>query len=844
MNTPSNYSTSIDKKWQKIWQEKKAFATAERNEKPKFFVLEMFPYPSGKLHMGHLRNYSIGDVIARFRSRQGYNVMHPMGWDAFGLPAENAAIENNIHPEKWTLQNISHMRSQCEPIGLTYDWDKEVTTCLPNYYMHQQAIFIDFYENGLAYQKESIVNWDPVDNTVLANEQVENGRGWRSGAIVERRKLKQWFLKITNFAEDLLQGLETLTEWPEKVRLMQTNWIGKSQGANVDFKIEGEVDKAIKIYTTRPDTLFGASFIGVSVHHPILESRDIAGLPELIKEADSLGVAEESIDTAEKKGIFTGLYAIHPLDETIKLPIYAVNFVVMEYGTGAIFGCPAHDQRDHEFAVKYNLPILQVVAPKDDSVVDVASEAYTENSAGTIINSQFLNGLDIPAAKAKVIQELEKLGVGTGKTQYRLRDWGVSRQRYWGCPIPMIHCEDCGVVPLPKEQLPVKLPEDVSFEKPGNPLEQHPTWKHVKCPKCNKDAVRETDTFDTFMDSSWYFARFCNNKAVGPIDKEAANYWLPVDQYIGGIEHAVLHLLYARFFTRALKQCGYLDVEEPFKRLLTQGMVNHETYKHSESGKWLPPEEVRFEGEKAYHIKTGAEVIVGRVAKMSKSKKNVIDPDAIIAKYGADTARMFVLSDSPPEKDLEWTNAGAEGCAKFISRLFKIYHTLSSENISKNTKDQKLVSMTHKTIHLVTEDLEKYHFNRAIARIRELANEILADTYSTQVKLDTLKAVVSLLNPFTPHATEELWSLMHANNLLAFEGWPKADSALMKEDTVTIAVQVLGKMRGTIEMPKDSEENLVLSTALELQSVRNQLDGKSVKKHIYITNRVLNIIIA
>jgi leucyl-tRNA synthetase len=844
MSTPSNYSVNIDKKWQKIWREKRVFNTEEPNEKPKFFVLEMFPYPSGKLHMGHLRNYSIGDVIARFRSRQGYNVMHPMGWDAFGLPAENAAIENNIHPEKWTLENIAHMRSQCEPIGLTYDWDKEITTCLPNYYMHQQAIFIDFYENGLAYQKESIVNWDPVDNTVLANEQVENGRGWRSGAIVERRKLKQWFLKITNFAEDLLQGLETLTEWPEKVRLMQTNWIGKSQGANVTFKIEGEIGKGVEIYTTRPDTLFGASFIGVSVHHPILDGKNIAGLPELIKEADSLGVAEESIDTAEKKGIFTGLYAIHPLDEAIKLPIYAVNFVVMEYGTGAIFGCPAHDERDHDFAVKYKLPVLQVVAPKDGSNVDVTGEAYTENSAGIMVNSRFLDGLDVAAAKIKVIAELEKLGVGTGRTQYRLRDWGVSRQRYWGCPIPMIHCEDCGVVPVPKEQLPVKLPEDVSFEKPGNPLEQHPTWKHVKCPKCGKDALRETDTFDTFMDSSWYFARFCNNKATGPIDKEAANYWLPVDQYIGGIEHAVLHLLYARFFTRALKQCGYLDVEEPFKRLLTQGMVNHETYKHSESGKWLTPEEVRFEGGKAYHIKTGAEVIVGRVAKMSKSKKNVIDPDAIIAKYGADTARMFVLSDSPPEKDLEWTNAGAEGCAKFISRLFKIYSALSSENISENSKDQKLVSMTHRTIHLVTEDLEKYHFNRAIARIRELANEIMADSYSTHVKLTTLKVVVNLFNPFTPHATEELWSLMNENNLLAFENWPVADGALMKEDTVTIAVQVLGKMRGTIEMPKDSEEEAILSAALELQSVKNQLGGKSIKKHIYVINKVLNIIAA
>ncbi len=837
------YSQTIDKKWQKIWKERGIFKVAHDKSRPKFYVLEMFPYPSGNLHMGHLRNYTIGDVIARFRTRQGYNVMHPMGWDAFGLPAENAAIENKIHPHKWTLDNIAHMRSQFDPIGLTYDWDREIATCLPDYYKHQQAIFIDFYQNGLAYQKESVVNWDPIDNTVLANEQVVDGRGWRSGAVVERRKLTQWFIKITDFAEELLDGLKTLTEWPEKVRIMQANWIGKSKGANIRFKVEGRKDKQIEIYTTRPDTIFGASFIGVSPHHPALINGDIEGLAEFIKEADALGVSEEAIDTTEKKGIFTGLYAIHPFDSSIKLPVYAVNFVVMEYGTGAIFGCPAHDERDHAFALKYNLPILQVVEPHEGVEINLAKHAYTENYDGKIINSEFLNGLSVEQAKTAVIAKLEEVGAGFGKTQYRLRDWGVSRQRYWGCPIPIIHCKTCGALPVPKAQLPVTLPEDVSFEKPGNPLAQHPTWKHVKCPKCGEDAVRETDTFDTFMDSSWYFARFCNNKFDQPIDKEAANYWLPVDQYIGGIEHAVLHLLYARFFTRALKKCGYLDVEEPFKRLLTQGMVNHETYR-AKNGKWLLPEDVKIESGKAHMRSTGEEVSIGRIEKMSKSKKNVVDPGVIINKYGADTARMFLLSDSPPEKDLEWTTTGAEGCVKFINRLFKAYNSLSSQNQSPKPDDRKLTSLIHKTIYSVTDDLYKYHFNRAIARIRELANELGEDSYSAKARLDALKTIVQLLNPITPHATEELWSLMGETSLLATHSWPVADTSKLVDETVTIAVQVLGKMRGTIEISKDANEQSILEAALELQNVKNQLDGKVIKKHIYVINKIINIIAA
>lgn len=838
------YDQSVDRKWQQQWENTSVFKVHQNDEasrnKPKFFVLEMFPYPSGRLHMGHLRNYTIGDVIARFRMRQGYNVLHPMGWDAFGLPAENAAIENKTHPQTWTLENIAYMRKQFGPLGIAYDWDREIATCLPEYYMHQQAIFIDFLNNGLAYQKESVVNWDPIDNTVLANEQVVDGRGWRSGAIIERRTLKQWFVKITDFAEDLLDGLKHLSEWPEKVVLMQENWIGKSQGANVFFKLEGHEER-IEVYTTRPDTLFGASFIGISPHHPITKYSKVTGIAEFAKEADALGVSEEALDTAEKKGLFTGLYVEHPFDASIKLPVYVVNFVIMEYGTGAIFGCPAHDERDHAIATKYNLTITQVVKPLDpEAEIDIKKHAYTGD--GTIYNSKFLDGLDTTAAKLRAIEELEKLGSGNGKIQYRLRDWGVSRQRYWGCPIPVVHCNTCGVVPVPKDQLPVRLPEDITFDKPGNPLAHHPTWKHTNCPKCGAAALRETDTFDTFMDSSWYFARFCNPKSDSPIDKEAANYWLPVDQYIGGIEHAVLHLLYARFFTRALKKCGYLDIEEPFKRLLTQGMVNHETYKDV-NGKWLNPNDVTYENGNAVHISTKEPVTVGRIEKMSKSKKNVIEPEVIVDKYGADTARMFLLSDSPPDKDLEWTAKGAEGCAKFISRLFKAANALSA-NSSRSDKDSKLITMAHKTIDTVTQDLEKYHFNRAIARIRELANELDESHYSDNAKRIALEAVIKLFNPFAPHATEELWKIMGHDQMLASYEWPKADPALIKDENVVIAVQVNGKMRGTIEMPTGSSEDAVVAVASELASVQNQLVGKTIKKRIYVLNKILNIIAA
>ena len=845
---PTNfYNQSIDKKWQAIWQDNKIFKTILDNNKTKFYVLEMFPYPSGNLHAGHLRNYSIGDVIARFKMRQGFNVLHPMGWDAFGLPAENAAIEKGIHPQTWTLQNIEHMKSQCIPIGLSYDWDREITTCLPNYYKHQQEIFIDLYNKNLAYQKKAMVNWDPVDQTVLANEQVENGRGWRSGAVVEKRELTQWFLRITDYAEDLLNDIKLLDEWPQKVKLMQINWIGRSIGANIHFKISSQKSNfeksTIEVFTTRPETIFGASFIGVSVHHPILKNLNVKGLNEFIAEVNSLDTSEESVDTAEKKGLFLEIYVEHPFDSQIKLPIYVLSYVILEYGTGAIFGCPAHDERDHKIALAHKLPILQVIEPFIDEQLDFALNAYSL-AEGTLVNSSFLNGLQVKEAKKLVINKLTELSIGSAEVKYRLRDWGVSRQRYWGCPIPIIHCINCGAVPVAKEQLPVELPFDVSFDKPGNPLDHHPTFKHVECPKCNGPAKRETDTFDTFMDSSWYFARFCNNKAEGAIDKSAANYWLQVDQYIGGIEHAVLHLLYARFFTKALKDCGYLDISEPFKRLLTQGMVNHQTYK-TKSGKWINPLEVEFINGKAHLKSTYEELIIGRVEKMSKSKKNVVDPDTIINKYGADTARIFVLSDSPADKDLEWTTTGVEGCIKFINRLFKLHEDISNlkdHSESSCSEDKKLEIMINKTIYFVTQDLENFHFNKAIAKIRELTNELSISNYSSEIRVLALKTVVQLLNPFAPHATEEIWQSFGESELLAKAKWPQADNTKLIDDNVTIAIQIEGKLKGTIQVHSNATADFVLSEALMLPNIANFLSGKSISKHIYIPNKIINIL--
>ncbi len=813
-------------KWQKLWDEQSSFAAREDAGKPKYYVLEMFPYPSGNIHMGHVRNYTLGDVVARTKRAQGYNVLHPMGWDAFGLPAENAAIQNNSHPADWTYQNIATMREQLKLIGLSYDWSREIATCSPDYYKHEQAFFLKFYTAGLAYRKEAEVNWDPVDNTVLANEQVIDGRGWRSGAPVERRKLSQWFLRISDFAEDLLAGLESLKEWPEKVRIMQERWIGKSQGAMLALEIQGR-SAPLQIYTTRPETLFGMSFCAISPGHPLAVelAADTPALAEFIAECNQLGTSEEAIEKAEKKGFDTGLTVIHPFDGR-SVPLYVANFVLMDYGTGAIFACPAHDERDFEFAKKYGLPILPVVEGGEEPL----SEAYTGD--GVLINSDFLNGMDVAAAKTRMLAALEAVGIGTAKTNYRLRDWGISRQRYWGCPIPIIHCEACGAVPVPPEQLPVELPKDVTFDTPGNPLDRHPTWKHTSCPICKKPAVRETDTFDTFFESSWYFSRFATMPSPEPLHAQSLNYWLPVDCYIGGIEHAVLHLLYSRFFTRALKQCDQLGYDEPFKRLETQGMICHETYQSAE-GKWLTPEEAEAARGK------GLPVAVGRSEKMSKSKKNTVDPRRMMESYGADAARLFMLSDSPPERDLEWTDAGIEGAWRYLNRLWKLVQSAKESSAPDSDDIRKL---THKTIAAVTDDIEKFHFNKAIARIRELTNALeKAPAGSVRAGVEV---ALHLLQPFLPHIAEECWQSLGHTDMLIQRPWPKADPALLVDDAVTIAVQVNGKLRATIELAKDMDRALVEETVLALPALKDALADKKVNKVIVVPNRIVNVVAA
>ncbi len=828
----------LEKKWQRIWQEENVFATKDDFSLKKYYVLEMFPYPSGKLHMGHLRNYAIGDVTARYKRAQGYNVLYPMGWDAFGLPAENAAMQNNTHPAAWTYQNIATMKSEMKALGLSYDWSREIATCGVEYYQHEQKIFLSFLKANLAYRKEAIVNWDPIDNTVLANEQVIDGRGWRSGALVVRKKLNQWFLRITDFAEELLQELPNLGAWPEHVKLMQEKWIGKSIGAKVNFAlVSGE---NIEVFTTRADTLFGASFIAIAVDHPIAQNlaKNNQALADFLKQASLIGTTEEAIEKAEKLGFNTNLYAKHPFIKDQLLPVYVANFVLMNYGTGAIFGCPAHDVRDMEFAKKYQLPIRQVIKPA--SAVD-AHEAYMGD--GVLINSDFLDGLEVAQAKVKAIEKIVALGIGQEQINYRLRDWGISRQRYWGCPIPIIHCPHCKEVPVPDDQLPVTLPDEVDFSKMGNPLANHPTWKHVKCPICGSDAVRETDTFDTFFESSWYFARFCNPQTSSVIDKAACEHFLPVDQYIGGIEHAVLHLLYARFFTKALEKCGYFNLKEPFKALLTQGMVCKETLK-SQDGNWLYPQEVTTDANGEKVDASGLPVIVGRVEKMSKSKKNVVEPRSIIVKYGADTARLFMLSDSPPERDLEWSDSGVEGSWRFLQRLEKFVVNFAENALANNqhNKADKLRKITHKTIFQVSEDLNRFHFNRAIARIRELANAIFEHEPDANVSF-AIKSLLQLMAPFTPHFAEELWQVMKCQKILAATPWPIADPILMIDDVITMAVQVNGKLRATFEIAKDSAKELVEELALGLPEVVKFTRDVAIKKIIIVNNKIVNIVI-
>lgn len=832
---------NIEQKWQKIWHDENAFTAKNNSSKPKYYILEMLPYPSGKIHVGHLRNYSIGDVIARFKKSQGFNVLHPMGWDAFGLPAENAAISNNSHPADWTYSNIAAMRDQLKSIGLSYDWTREITSCDPDYYKHEQKFFLELYKKGLAYQKESFVNWDPVDQTVLANEQVVEGRGWRSGALVEKRHLKQWFLKITNYAEELLNEIPNLTSWPEPVRAMQEKWIGKSIGANFQFKIK-DSKQTVEVFSTRPETIFGAAFVGIAYNHPLV--KNLANLTSeitaFIDKCARLNTAA-AVEKAEKEGIFIGLCAIHPFNSNIEIPIIITNFVLMDYGTGAVFGCPAHDARDHELALKMKLSIKQVVANKDIEI-DVSKEAYT--GSGVLINSEFLNGLSANDAKIRVLEEFERNSIGKQVVNYRLRDWGISRQRFWGCPIPMIYCTDCGIVPVPVEDLPVQLPLDVKFDGHGNPLDSHPSWKHVDCPQCCKPATRETDTFDTFFESSWYFTRYCDASAPDMTNKQACDYWMPVDQYIGGVEHAVMHLLYARFFTKVMNEQNYLNVREPFTALLTQGMVLHATYKDINNN-WLYPDEVTKQGDKFIHKITGTEVAQGRVEKMSKSKKNVVDLETMLKNYGADAIRLFVLSDSPPEKDLEWSSSGIEGCKRFISRLENIADILlSTESNPAEETDAYLTRLIHHTIKYVTEDIIEFRLNKAIARMRELFNALTdANLVNTVQVKEGFAILIRLLNPFIPHITEEIWQKLGNKTYLYQTGFPTFDESLLAVESYVIAIQVNGKLRGTHEFLLTANDEEIKKTVVELAAIQKYLEGNPPKKIIIVPKKVINIII-
>ena len=854
-------------KWQKAWDEAGCFAAEADPGKPKYYVMEMFPYPSGKIHMGHVRNYTLGDAVARYRRARGYNVIHPMGWDAFGLPAENAAIERGVHPRDWTYDNIATMRRQLKRMGLSLNWDREIASCHPGYYVHQQSIFLDFLEKDLAYRKEFWVNWDPKDGTVLANEQVIDGRGWRSGAVVERRRLSQWFFRITRYADELLEALESMERWPEKVRTMQENWIGRSEGARVRFPIIGRDGEALEVFTTRPDTLFGASFCALAPNHPLSEelARTDPALQAFIAECQRIGTSEAAIEAAEKSGYRTAVEVGHPFVEGMTLPVYVANFVLMEYGSGAIFGCPAHDQRDLEFARKYDLPVLPVVAPLvegEAQPIEIGGEAYLRKDSGAVVvNSDFLDGLEVPAAIRAAIDRLEADGTGTGTIQYRLRDWLISRQRYWGCPIPTIHCDSCGIVPVPRDQLPVTLPEDVTFDAPGNPLDRHPTWKHVDCPRCRRPARRDTDTMDTFVDSSWYFARYCSPRhEAAPVDKATTDYWLPVDQYIGGVEHAILHLLYSRFYVRAMSDTGSLNgLEEPFAGLYTQGMVCHETYR-DKAGNWLYPDQVVKDGETACLADSGERVTIGRSESMSKSKRNTVDPEAIIETYGADTARLFMLSDTPPDRDMDWTEAGIDGAWRYMNRLYRMVVDPPVAVPPPGTRPPAAWSdaalalrrAAHKTIAGVTDDFERFHFNRAVARIRELTNT-LADTAPADGTADGaglawamregLETAVRLLAPMTPHVGEELWQSLGHDTLLATRLWPECDPSLTVDDTVTIAVQVKGKLRGTIDQPAGADRTAVEAAALALPAVARQVAGRDIRKIVVVPDRIVNIVV-
>ena len=876
-----------DARWQAIWDEQQSFKADDMSDKPRSYVLEMFPYPSGRIHIGHVRNYSMGDVLARFRRMTGHEVLHPMGWDAFGMPAENAAMEKKVHPGKWTYENIANMKAQLKKLGFALDWSRELATCHPDYYGHEQALFLDMLEAGLVYRKESAVNWDPVDMTVLANEQVIDGKGWRSGATVEKRKLSQWFLKITQFADDLLEGLKSLDQWPEKVRTMQENWIGKSVGLQFHFKPVAPFGQAIEVYSTRPDTIFGASFVAIAADHPVAQqvaaaNPDAQAFIDLCKAG---GTTAAELETAEKLGFDTGLTVTHPFDPDWQLPVFIANFVLMDYGTGAVMGVPAHDQRDLDFARKYMLPVERVVAAEGDEAKPIHNEAYV--GPGKLVNSRFLDGMSVEEAKAAVIARAQGEGWGAGKTVFRLRDWGVSRQRYWGTPIPVIHCETCGAVPVPKDQLPVVLPEDVTFDIPGNPLDRHPTWKHVDCPKCGKAAVRETDTLDTFADSSWYFIRFASQPKDKPFDRATVEKWLPVGQYIGGVEHAILHLLYARFWTRALQHMGQLGFAEPFTGLFTQGMVTHETYSRTAAREeligdvthrqvyeeFLSPDQVdlqtrwkvgetpptansagvsisaTFDPSKIIQngetlifpnvLTSGEGIEVGRVIKMSKSKKNVVDPDDIIAQYGADAVRWFMLSDSPPERDLPWTESGIEGSWRFVNRLWRLFGQVEA---GAEGTDKPLDRKLHQTIDGIARDIEALSFNKAVAKIYELANAVEKAAPSAS-RNAAIRALALLVAPMTPHLAEEAWADMGETGLIADAAWPTVDPALLVDDEVTIACQVMGKLRDTITVPKGTAKDELERLALAAPNVMRILDGATPKKIIVVPDRLVNLVI-
>ena len=846
----SRYSAAeIEQKWQEAWDRAGIFRAVRDEAKPKYYVLEMFPYPSGRIHMGHVRNYTMGDVIARYKLSNGFNVLHPMGWDAFGMPAENAAMASGGHPKDWTYGNIADMRGQMKPLGLSIDWSREFATCDPEYYGQQQALFLDFLDKGLVYRKNAVVNWDPVDMTVLANEQVIDGKGWRSGAEVERRELTQWFGKISDFSEELLDALEGLENWPAKVRLMQENWIGKSRGLQFAFeRVDGE--EPITVYTTRPDTLMGASFVGISPDHPIAKAME--GDPEVkafLVEARKGGTTEEAIETAPKLGLDTGIRVKHPLNPDWELPVWIANFILMDYGTGAIFGCPAHDQRDLDFCRKYGLPVIDTFFALDDAT-PVGTEAFVPPKTEKVKWVDHFTGIDVATGQEAIdatIDYAEKAGWGTGVTKFRLRDWGLSRQRYWGCPIPVVHCPDCGVVPEKKENLPIRLPDDVTFDVPGNPLDRHPTWRDCACPSCGKPAKRETDTMDTFVDSSWYFARFTAPRAETPTVLEDAGYWMNVDQYIGGIEHAILHLLYSRFFARAMHICGHLPAKsiEPFDALFTQGMVTHAIFKTTgKDGRpvYHYPEAVDLRDGKGF-LKDGTEVEIVPSAKMSKSKNNVVDPLNIISSFGADTARWFVLSDSPPERDVEWTASGAEAAHRHLSRVFRIAAEAAASEAPAQGGDEGLLREMHKCIHDVTMGIESFGFNAAIAKLYAFTNTLQKAEAGAEAKRQAARTLAQLMSPMTPHLAEAVWEMLGGEGLVATAPWPRADEAMLIDDTVTLPIQVNGKRRAEISVPKDMDKAEVEKRALATDAVQKALNGSAPKKVIVVPGRIVNVVV-